>query len=102
MTRDRIIDSGEWQGRAFDLIDTGGIDPDDPAPMSQHILQQANIAIADAHALLFVVDARAGITAMDRDLARLLVKCSKPVFLVANKCDSPKMWYEAQSFYELG
>ena len=102
MTRDRIIDSGEWQGRVFDVIDTGGIDPADPAPMSQHILQQAKIAIADAHALLFVVDARAGITAIDRDLARLLVKCSKPVFLVANKCDSPKMWYEAQSFYELG
>ena len=102
MTRDRIIDSGEWQGRVFDVIDTGGIDPDDPAPMSQHILQQAKIAIADAHALLFVVDARAGITAIDRDLARLLVKCAKPVFLVANKCDSPKMWYEAQSFYELG
>lgn len=102
MTRDRIVERAEWRGRTFELIDTGGIDPGDRALISRQVFDQAQTAIQKAAAILFVVDGRAGVTALDQELARLLIQCSKPVFLVVNKSDSPKLWNDAQAFYELG
>jgi GTP-binding protein len=102
MTRDRIVEIAEWRGHLFELIDTGGIDPGDDALIPRHIFNQAKTAIQKANVLLLVVDCRAGVTPLDQELAKLLIECSKPVFVVVNKCDGPKQWDEAQTFYELG
>jgi len=102
MTRDRNVETAEWTGRQFELVDTGGIDPGDDALIPRHILSQAKTAIQRAASVLFVVDCRAGVTALDQELARLLIQTSKTLFLVVNKCDSARLWNEAQEFYELG
>jgi GTPase len=102
MTRDRIVEIAEWCGHLFELIDTGGIDPGDDSLIPRQVFNQATTAMQKANALLFVVDCRAGVTPLDQELAKVLIKCSKPVFVVVNKCDSPKLWDEAQAFYELG
>ena len=102
MTRDRIYEFADWSGRRFELIDTGGINPGDEELIPKRILEQAQAAIQKASALLFVVDCRAGLTPTDQELAKFLIKCSKPVFLAVNKCDSQKLWADAQEFYKLG
>ncbi len=102
MTRDRNVETAEWGGRHFELVDTGGIDPGDDTLIPRHIFNQAKTAIQKAASVLFVVDCRAGVTALDQELAKLLIQSSKPLFLVVNKCDSPKLWNDAQEFHELG
>lgn len=102
MTRDRILEVAEWGGRSFEVVDTGGIDPGNDAFIPRHILAQAKTAIEKAAALIFVVDCRDGVTPLDQELAKLLIRCGKPIFLAVNKCDSPKLWNEAHAFYELG
>jgi len=102
MTRDRISGDAEWCGREFELVDTGGITLDHTEVMAGLILEQAKNAMERACAILFVVDCLAGITSLDRELSRLLIQSGKPVFLVVNKCDSPRRWNEALEFYELG
>jgi len=102
MTRDRILEVAEWNGQSFELVDTGGIDPGDDALIPRHIFAQAKAAIEKAAAVIFVVDCRDGVTPLDQELARLFIRCGKPVFLAVNKCDSPKLWNEALAFYELG
>src|SRR5262245_13992747 len=72
MTRDRIYGEAEWQNRAFRVVDTGGIVPDDEAVIPANIFKQARAAIDEASLLLFVVDAREGITPVDEELARRL------------------------------
>jgi GTP-binding protein len=102
MTRDRITSDAEWGGRQFELVDTGGLtlDHDDLLPCK--ILEQARAAMNKASAIVFMVDCRAGITPLDQELARLLIQTGKPVVVAANKCDAPRLWNEAQEFYELG
>ncbi len=102
MTRDRIYEFADWGGRRFEIIDTGGINPGDEEFIPKRILEQAQVAIQKASALLFVVDCRAGVTPTDQELAKFLIKTSKPVFLTVNKCDSQKLWADAQEFYKLG
>ncbi|MBM3800697.1 MAG: ribosome biogenesis GTPase Der [Acidimicrobiia bacterium] len=102
MTRDRNVEVAEWAGRSFELIDTGGMDPGDTALIPRHIFNQAKTAIQLAASVLFVVDCRSGITALDLELAKLLIQSSKPLFLVVNKFDSPKLWNDVQEFHELG
>jgi GTP-binding protein len=102
MTRDRISELAEWQGRSFELVDTGGIVLGDSETILQQIYGQAETAIQKASAVLFVVDCRAGVTPLDLDLARFLKEKSKPVFVVVNKCDNEALWPAAQEFYELG
>src|SRR5262245_11240880 len=102
MTRDRNVETAEWAGQQFELVDTGGIDPGDDALIPRHIFSQAKTAIQRAASVLLVVDCRAGVTALDQELAKLLIRSSKTLFLVVNKCDSAKLWNEAQQFYELG
>src|SRR5215212_1286164 len=72
ITRDRIYGEAEWNGRRFSIVDTGGIVPDDDAVIPANILKQAGAAIEDAQVLVWVADARKGITPLDEELARLL------------------------------
>ena len=89
VTRDRKELVGEWNGRRFLIVDTGGVDIADPSPLTRSIAAQAREAIAEADLILFVVDARAGITPGDEEVADILRRARKPVFLIANKIDDP-------------
>src|SRR4030095_10614000 len=102
ITRDRIYGEVDWTGERFSLIDTGGIIPDDDAIIPINILKQANVAIEEARLIVWVVDARKGITQLDEELASLLRTTGKPVFVAANKVDSSKLENEATEFYQFG
>ena len=102
ITRDRIYGEVEWQGRAFSLVDTGGIVPDDEAVIPANILKQAQAAIEEAQLLLFVVDVRAGISPLDEELARMLRGLGKTVFIVANKSDTTQIGDHAGEFHRFG
>jgi len=102
ITRDRIFGEVEWKGGTFRLVDTGGIVPDDEAVIPANIFKQASRAINDARAIVWVVDARAGVTPLDEELAVLLRNTSKPVFVAANKSESKKVENEAGEFYRFG
>jgi GTP-binding protein len=102
ITRDRIYGEVEWAGAKFSLIDTGGIVPDDDAVIPANILKQAGMAIDEAHVLIWVVDARAGITQLDEELAALLRSTGKHVLVAANKTDSASLESESTEFYRFG
>jgi GTP-binding protein len=102
MTRDRIYGEGEWQNRAFRVVDTGGIVPDDEAVIPSNIFKQARAAIDEASLLLFMVDVRDGITPIDEELARRLRALDKPVFVVANKADTTHVADFAGEFHRFG
>jgi GTPase len=102
ITRDRIYGTANWRGRQFEVVDTGGLIPDDRAAIPREILKQAQAAIADATALVLVVDARAGSTPLDLELARNLRRTGKPFFIAANKVDSVRQQDLAAQFYEIG
>jgi GTP-binding protein len=102
VTRDRKEVVADWNGRRFRLIDTGGVDIVDQSPITRSIAEQARAAIAEADLILFVVDARAGITPGDEELAAILRRAHKPVFLLANKIDDPKQDTLALEFHRLG
>src|ERR1700722_1571695 len=102
ITRDRIYRPGPWHGRSFEVVDTGGLVPEDKAEMPREILRQADMAIADATVLVLVVDARAGLTPLDAELARRLRKTGKPLVVAVNKVDTAGSQVLAAAFYELG
>ena len=102
ITRDRIYGIVGWHGRSYEIVDTGGIIPGEESEIPQRILEQAQIAIDSASLILLVVDGRTSITAPDQELARLLRRTGKPVFLVVNKIDSEKQTAETSEFYRLG
>jgi GTP-binding protein len=102
ITRDRIYGQVEWAGKKFALIDTGGIVPDDDAVIPANILKQAGRAIDDSQLLIWVVDARAGITQLDEELAALLRSTGKRVLIAANKTDSAKLESESTEFFRFG
>jgi GTP-binding protein len=102
ITRDRIYGRGVWFGRAFEVVDTGGLVPEDKAAIPREILRQADVAIADATVLVLVVDARAGLTSLDAELARRLRRSGKPLVVAANKVDMSQHRVLAAAFYELG
>lgn len=100
VTRDRLYQDAEWQGREFTLVDTGGLDFAEDVITSQ-IRKQAELAINEADVILFVVDAREGLTAIDEEVGRTLRRADKPVILVANKVEHfDKIPY--YDFYQLG
>jgi GTP-binding protein len=101
-TRDRKELVCEWSGKQFLLIDTGGVDIADPHPITRQIAEQARSAIRDADLVLFVVDARAGVTPGDEELAQILRESRKPVLVVANKIDDPSQESLALEFHRLG
>ena len=88
VTRDRIYGECEWCGRQFNLVDTGGIEPDTDSEMLKFMRRQAEIGIELADCIVMVVDVRSGMTAADQDVATMLRKSRKPVALAVNKCDS--------------
>ena len=104
VTRDRLYFDAEWLGRKFTLIDTGGIEfKDETTPLSSKMKQQAEIAVDEADVIMFLVDAKSGITPDDQQIARYLRKSSKPVLLVANKVEKfTRFEAEAHEFLPLG
>src|ERR1700719_2188292 len=101
ITRDRIYGTATWQGRTFEVVDTGGIVPDDKAAIPREILRQAQVAIEGASQLLLIVDARAGLTPLDSELANLLRRTGKPLLILANKVDTQMQESLAAPFYGL-
>jgi GTPase len=102
ITRDRIYGKAEWRGRTLEVVDTGGIIPDDKALIPQEIFRQAQVAIKKAALLVLVVDSQAGLTPLDEELARLLRTTGKPFVLAVNKVDSPSQEAHAAPFHSLG
>src|ERR1700687_2451277 len=88
ITRDRIYGRGTWGGRAFEIVDTGGMLPEDKAAIPREILRQADVAIGGATVLVLVADARAGLMPLDAELARRLRRTGKPLIVAANKVDT--------------
>ncbi len=89
VTRDRIYSDAEWNGRRFTIIDTGGIVPRSDDVIEKAIREQAQMAIEEADSIVFVCDAKDGVTATDRDIASILRRTKKRVTLAVNKCDNP-------------
>src|SRR5207244_12304130 len=102
VTRDRKELVCEWGRSRFLLIDTGGVDIADPSPMTRSIAAQAREAVAEADLVLFVVDARAGITPGDEEVADILRRARKPGLLIANKIDDPAQEALALELHRLG
>jgi GTP-binding protein len=102
ITRDRIYGEVEWAGRDVRLVDTGGVVPDDEALIPAEIFRQAKVGLEEANAIIMVVDGRTELAAPDVELARLLLRGGKPVFLAVNKMDSAEMFAAAENFRRLG
>jgi GTP-binding protein len=102
ITRDRIYGEVDWKARTFRLIDTGGIVPDDEAVIPANIFKQASQAISESEAIIWVVDARAGVTPLDEEISGFLRGIGKPVFIAANKAESQKVEDEAAEFHRFG
>ncbi len=102
VTRDRKYADAEWAGRQFTIIDTGGFVPDSEDVFEKAIREQAEIAIEEADAVVFLVDALTGVTPLDKEIAGILRKSQKPIYLTANKIDSAGREINAHEFYELG
>jgi GTP-binding protein len=102
ITRDRIYGEVEWAGRDVRLVDTGGVIPDDEALIPAEIFRQAKVGLEEADAIIMVVDGRTELAAPDQELARLLLRGGKPVFLAVNKMDSAELFPSAENFRRLG
>jgi len=102
ITRDRLYGEAEWRGREFRVVDTGGIVPDDKDFIPAEIFRQAKVAFEEAAAIVMVVDARTEIAGPDRELARLLARTGKPLFLAVNKMDTDKQDSLLGEFHALG
>ena len=102
ITRDRIYGEIEWMGRDARIVDTGGVVPDDEALIPTEIFRQAQVALDEADAIVMVVDGRTELASPDMELARLLLRGGKPVFLAVNKMDTETMNAGAENFRRLG
>lgn len=102
VTRDRQYGVAEWAGKSFNIIDTGGFVANSDDIFEIEIAKQVNIAISEADAIIFMVDASSGITNLDESMADLLRRSHKPVYLAVNKVDNHERLMEASEFYSLG
>ena len=102
VTRDRKDVVCEWAGKRFILVDTGGVDIADESPLTKQVAEQARRAVEEADLVVFVVDAKAGVTPGDEEVADILRRSGKPVIVVANKIDDPRRDDEALEFHRLG
>ena len=102
ITRDRLYGKAEWRGRELRVVDTGGIIPDDHEFIPSEIFRQARVAFEEAAAIIMVADGRSEITAPDHELARLLLRLGKPLFLAVNKIDTDKQQAWVNEFHRLG
>lgn len=101
-TRDRIYADAEWSGRAFSLVDTGGLEPSRGTDMADQIHIQAELAMDQADVIIFLVDARDGITATDEEIADILRARQRNVVVAANKADNERRRLDVVEFYQLG
>lgn len=101
VTRDRIYFDVEWQNKWFTVIDTGGIIPGDDDDIMNSIFSQAQLACEEADKIIFIVDGKDGINPIDYDIANILRRAKKPVFLAVNKCDNPESMIMISDFYAL-
>ena len=101
-TRDRVLTTVSWQDTEFTLVDTGGLESKPDGSIAQGVKNQADTAIGEADVIVFMVDIRDGVTSLDRDIADMLRRTSKPVILAANKADNNKIEDDIVDFYELG
>ncbi|WP_058303816.1 ribosome biogenesis GTPase Der [Gorillibacterium timonense] len=102
ITRDRLYGTGEWLDRPFSVIDTGGIEIDGEDEMLKSIRVQAELAIEEADVIIFMVDAKAGLTPADEEVGQLLYRSGKPVIVAVNKTDNIKLQESIYEFYSLG
>jgi GTP-binding protein len=102
ITRDRIYGEIEWMGADARIVDTGGVVPDDLGVIPAEIFRQAQVALSEADAIVMVVDGRTELASPDLELARLLLRGGKPVFLAVNKMDTEAMQPQAENFRRLG
>jgi GTP-binding protein len=102
VTRDRQYGIADWNGKTFNVIDTGGFVPDSEDVFEREIRKQVAIAVEEANAIIFMADAATGITDLDDSMADMLRRSTKPVFLVVNKVDNNERLLEAAEFYSLG
>src|SRR5215467_12328678 len=102
VTRDRQYGVADWNGKTFNVIDTGGFVPDSEDIFETEIRKQVKIAIEEANAIIFMTDVSSGITTLDESMAEILRRSTKPVFLVVNKVDNAERQLEATEFYSLG
>jgi GTP-binding protein len=102
VTRDRQYGVAEWAGKNFNVIDTGGFVANSSDVFEKEIRKQVHIAVEEANAIIFMVDVTSGITSMDEEMAELLRRSPKPVYLVVNKVDNYARQLEAAEFYSLG
>ncbi len=102
ITRDRLYGDAEWAGRTFTLVDTGGLDFSDQSQISGSVRKQVEIAINEADLIIFLVDARSGLTAGDEEIADVLRRADKPVILAANKVEQFGGSRDYLDFYRLG
>src|SRR5215217_3711275 len=102
VTRDRQYGIAEWNGKSFYVIDTGGFVPESQDVFEREIAKQVLVAVEEANAIIFMVDAHTGMTALDDSMADVLRRSTKPVFLVVNKVDNNERLLEASEFYSLG
>lgn len=101
VTRDRLYAHGEWLGKNFSMIDTGGIEMSDQ-PLLTQIRQQAEIAIEETDVIIMVVNVENGVTDADEQVAQILYRSNKPVVLAVNKVDNPERRLDVYDFYQLG
>ena len=101
-TRDRIFADVSWQGAGFTIVDTGGLELRPRSTMAQEVKEQVEAAVAEADAIIFLVDVKDGIIPSDSEIADMLRRSSKPIILVANKADNAKLETRAVEFYQLG
>lgn len=102
ITRDRIYGIAEWMGTSFSIIDTGGIEIDGEDEMLKSVRMQAELAIEEADVIVFMVDAKSGVTPSDSEVAELLYRAQKPIILAVNKVDNMKRQDDIYEFYSLG
>jgi GTP-binding protein len=102
VTRDRQYGIADWNGKTFNVIDTGGFVPDSDDVFEREIRKQVQIAVDEANAIVFMADAATGITDLDDAMANILRRSKKPVFLVVNKVDNNDRLLEASEFYSMG
>jgi GTP-binding protein len=102
VTRDRQYGIADWNGKTFNVIDTGGFVPDSDDVFEREIRKQVKVAIEEANAIIFMVDVSTGITTLDESMVELLRRTTKPVFLAVNKVDNHERQLAATEFYSLG
>ncbi|AZN40703.1 ribosome biogenesis GTPase Der [Paenibacillus albus] len=102
VTRDRLYGSGEWNGRVFSIVDTGGIEIDGEDEIMKSVRMQAELAVEEADVIIFMVDAKAGLTNADDEVAQMLLRSRKPIVVAVNKVDNLNRRDDIYEFYNLG